>query len=58
MQPIVVFRQATVANLAVAKDLLDVPEWVFHFGPDAGFNLLGLQLIRIQLLACARAFSN
>ena len=31
---------------------------MFHFGPDAGFNLLGLQLIRIQLLASARAFGN
>jgi hypothetical protein len=38
--------------------LLDVPERVFHFGPDAGFNLLGLQLIRIQLLASARALGN
>jgi hypothetical protein len=31
---------------------------VFHFGPDAGFNLLGLQLIRIQLLASARMLGN
>ena len=31
---------------------------MFHFGPDAGFNLLGLQLIRIQLLASARALGN
>ena len=38
MQPIVVFRQATVANLAVAKDLLDVPERVFHFGSDAALT--------------------
>ena len=50
MQPIVVFRQATVAHLAAAKDLLDVPERVLHFSPDAGLNLRRLQLIRIQRL--------
>ena len=58
VQPIVVYRQASVAHLAIAKDLLDVPERVFHFSPDVGFNLLGLQLIRIQLLASARTFGN
>ena len=58
MQPVGIFRQTTVAHLAVAKDLLNESERVFHFGPDTGFDFLGLQLIRIQLFSSARALDN
>ena len=43
MQPVTVLSQTAIANHAVAKDLVDVPEWGFHFGPSAGLELTGVQ---------------
>jgi hypothetical protein len=37
-----VFDQAPIPSLAIAKLALDHPEWVFHFGPNAGLDLLQL----------------
>jgi hypothetical protein len=58
MQPVIVLCKAAIADLAITEDLLNVPERMFHFGPDAGFDFLGLQLIRIQLLPGVRPFGN
>jgi len=58
MESVTVFGQAAIANLAVAKGLFDVPEWVLDLGTGAGFELLGLQLTVVQLLARAGALCN
>ena len=53
VQPVGIFRQAAIADLAVAKDLFDVPERMFHLGPGTGFELFGSQLTLVQLLPSA-----
>ena len=58
MQTVTVFGQAAIANLAVAKDLFNVAEWMFHFGPDAGLEFLGLQLSVVQFFTRAGALGN
>jgi len=58
VQPVSVFSQAAIANLAIVKDLLDVSDGMFHFGPGAGFKLLSLQLAGIHISARAGAFGN
>ena len=37
-----VFDQAPIPSLAIAKLAFDHPEGVFHFGPNAGLDLLQL----------------
>ena len=54
MQSVTVFSKATIADFAIAKDLFDVPEWVFHFGPGAGFELFSFQLTVVQFLTRER----
>ena len=58
MQSVTVFSKATIADFAIAKDLFDVPEWVFHFGPGAGFELFSFQLTVVQFLTRARTLGN
>ena len=40
-----VFDQAPIPSLAIAELALDHPEGVFHFGPNAGLDLLQLVLV-------------
>jgi hypothetical protein len=56
--PACIFRQAAIADLAVAKDLFDVPERMFHLGPGTGFELFGSQLTQVQILSSAGALGN
>ncbi len=56
MQSVGVFGQATIADFAIAKNLFDVPEWMLHLGPGAGFELFGLQLARLASFACRGAW--
>src|SRR5690554_1080600 len=58
MQPVVVLGQAAIANFAVAKDLLYVPEWMLDLGTNAGFDFLGFKLFSIQRFSCPRARSD
>ena len=58
MQSVTVFGQAAIADFVVAKDLFDVPEQMFGFGPGAGFELLGFQFTGVQFLPTAGAFGN
>jgi hypothetical protein len=45
-----IFRQAAIADLAIAKDQLDVPERMLDFSSGAGFELFGSQFTFAQLL--------
>lgn len=47
---VVVLGKAAIADLAITKDLFDVPEGMLHFGTNTGFNFLGFQFVSIQLL--------
>ena len=58
MQALGVFSKTTIANLAITKDLLDVPKRVLHLGSDAGFDLFDFLLLGIQLLSRARPSGN
>ena len=58
MQPVIVLGKAAIADLAVSKDLLDVPERMLDLGTNTGFDFLGFQLVGIQLLPGARPFGN
>ena len=58
MQSVTVFGQAAIADFVVAKDLFNVPERMFDFGPGAGFELLGFQFTGVQFLPTAGAFGN
>jgi len=50
VQTIGIFGQAAIADFAVTKDLLDVPEGMLHLGTNAGFDLLGFQVVGVQFL--------
>ena len=58
MQPVVVLGQAAIADFAITKDLLDVPEGMLDLGTNARFDLLSFQFVRIQLLSGTRPFGN
>jgi len=58
MQSVVVLCKAAIADLAITEDLLNVPERMFHFGTNTGFDFLGFQLVDIQLLSSGRPFGN
>jgi len=58
MQTVGVLRKAAIANLAITKDLLDVPEGMLHFGANTGFDFFGFQFVCIQLLPGTRPFGN
>ena len=58
MKSVTVFSQAAITNFAITKDLFDVAEWVFHFGPGTGLELFGFQFTFIHRLASTRAFGN
>jgi len=47
-QAVGIFMKTTIANLGIAKDLLDSAEWVFHLGPDAGFVGFGKVAFRVK----------
>lgn len=58
MQPVVVLGQAAIADLAITEYLLDVAEWMLHFGTYTGFDFFGFQLVGIQFLPSPRSFGN
>jgi hypothetical protein len=59
-----VFDQSPIASLAIAELALDRPEGVFHFGPNAGLDLLQLvdqgvySFTLLQSPALARHYGN
>ena len=58
MQPVVVLGEAAIADLAITEDLLDVPEGMFHFGTNTGFDFFGFQFVGIQRLPGTGPFGN
>jgi len=58
MQPVAVLGKAAIADLAITKDPLDVPEGMLDLGTNTGFDLLCFQFVGIQRLPGARPFGN
>lgn len=58
MQSVVVLGKAAIADLAVTKDQLDVPEGMLDLGTNTGFDLFSFQFVGIQRLPGARPFGN